>query len=239
MFRQKEVFPGGWPDKTVEAMRKRRFEQSIRQMEPLDANRLETLTPGALARRLEQSWQEVKRRPMYHQQLTQVWKQVLETIRRLAPQDTIVAQIEDAAELEAARALSLRLWANIGLISDKPYLELEKAICQPVARAFAREEHERVRARLSCDQVGELVEIRRRMGISSGGIPACTARPTNTTDVVAGHSPVQSEPRTLKTYGAQEAAPSSCGCAGGSAANDEAELEAITRAVLERLKGIR
>ena len=92
---------------------------------------------------------------------------------------------------------------------------------------------------LSCDQVGELVEIRRRMGISSGGIPACTARPTNTTDVVAGHNPVQSEPRTLKTYGAQEAAPSSCGCVGGSAANDEAELEAITRAVLERLKGIR
>ena len=80
MFRQEEVFPGGWPDKTVEAMRKRRFEQSIRQMEPLDANRLETLPPGALARRLEQSWQEVKRRPMYHQQLTQVWKQVLETI---------------------------------------------------------------------------------------------------------------------------------------------------------------
>ena len=92
---------------------------------------------------------------------------------------------------------------------------------------------------LRCDQVGELAEIRRRMGISSGGIPACTARPTNTTDVVAGHNPVQSEPRMLKTYGAQEAAPSSCGCAGGSAANDEAELEAITRAVLERLKGIR
>ncbi len=42
---------------------------------------------------------------------------------------------------------------------------------------------------LSCDQVGELVEIRRRMGISSGGIPACTARPTNTTDVVAGAQP--------------------------------------------------
>ena len=62
MFRQEEVFPGGWPDKTVEAMRKRRFEQSIRQMEPLDTNRLETLPPGALARRLEQSWQEVKRR---------------------------------------------------------------------------------------------------------------------------------------------------------------------------------
>lgn len=90
---------------------------------------------------------------------------------------------------------------------------------------------------LSCDQVGELVEIRRRMGISSGGIPACTARPTNTVDVVAGHSPVQSEPRTLKTYGTP--APSACGCGGGSGAADQAELEAITRAVLERLKGIR
>ena len=163
MFRQEEVFPGGWPDKTVEAMRKRRFEQSIRQMEPLETNRLETLTPGALARRLEQSWQEVKRKPMYYQQLTQVWKQVLETIdaqadclsneeHELVERAIILggtAQIEDAAELEAARALSLRLWANIGLISDKPYLELEKAIRQPVARAFARAEHERVRARLS------------------------------------------------------------------------------------------
>lgn len=113
MFRQEEVFPGGWPDKTVEAMRKRRFEQSIRQMEPLDANRLETLPPGALARRLEQSWQEVKRRPMYHQQLTQVWKQVLETIEAQADclsneehelvERAIIlggtAQIEDAAEL--------------------------------------------------------------------------------------------------------------------------------------------
>ena len=92
---------------------------------------------------------------------------------------------------------------------------------------------------LSCDQVGELVEIRRRMGISSGGIPACTARPTNTVDVVAGHSPVQSEPRVLKTYGAPAPAPASCGCGGGSEAADQAELEAITRAVLERLKGIR
>ena len=58
-------------------------------------------------------------------------------------------------------------------------------------------------------------------------------------DVVAGHSPVQSEPRVLKTYGAPAPAPASCGCGGGSEAADQAELEAITRAVLERLKGIR
>ena len=163
MFRQEEIFPGGWPDKTMEAMQKRRFEQSVRQLEPLGANRLEALTPGALERRLEQSWQEVKRKPMYHQQLTQIWKQVLETIdvqadclsgeeHELVERAIILGgttRIEDAAELEAARALSLRLWASIGLISDKPYLELEKAVRQPVARAFARQEHERVRARLN------------------------------------------------------------------------------------------
>ena len=89
---------------------------------------------------------------------------------------------------------------------------------------------------LSCDQIGELIEIRKRMGITSGGgAPACTARPTNTVDVVAGHSPVDANPPTLKTYGA----PSSCGCGGGSAAADQAEMEAITRAVMERLKNIR
>jgi len=89
---------------------------------------------------------------------------------------------------------------------------------------------------LSCDQIGELIEIRKRMGITSGGgAPACTARPTNTVDVVAGHNPVDPNPPTLKTYGA----PSSCGCGGGNAAADQAEMEAITRAVMERLKNIR
>ena len=89
---------------------------------------------------------------------------------------------------------------------------------------------------LSCDQVGELVEIRKRMGVTSGGVPACTARPTNTVDVVAGHTPVEIDPPALKTYGAPA---SSCGCGGGSEAIDKIEMEAITRAVMERLKNIR
>ena len=58
------------------------------------------------------------------------------------------AQIEDAQELEAARALSLRLWASVGIVSGKPYIELETQVLEPVARAFAREEHERTRQRL-------------------------------------------------------------------------------------------
>ena len=122
--------------------------------------------PDALARRLEQSWQEVKRRPLYHQQLTQVWKQVLETIDAQADclsreehelvERAIVTGRDGAgsrtlAELEAARALSLRLWASIGAdVGDKPYLELEKA-SSPArrARVCPQRSMRRVRARLS------------------------------------------------------------------------------------------
>lgn len=85
---------------------------------------------------------------------------------------------------------------------------------------------------LSCDQVGELMEIRKRMGYTSGGIPACTARPTNTQDVLMTGSPVQEKP-ILKTYG-QESSP--CGCAASGGQDD---LAAITQAVLERLKSVR
>ncbi|MBR1409010.1 MAG: class II aldolase/adducin family protein [Clostridia bacterium] len=94
---------------------------------------------------------------------------------------------------------------------------------------------------LSCDQVGELMEIRKRMGYTSGGgMPACTARPTNTMDVVATNQPVNpapEAPRVLRTYGQSEAPASSCGCT-GSAGASEAELRAITQAVLERLKNL-
>ena len=91
---------------------------------------------------------------------------------------------------------------------------------------------------LSCDQVGELMEIRKRMGMNAGGMPACTARPTNTQDVVMTGSPVQEAapaPRVLKTYGQPAASP--CGCA-GNAATSEDDLRAITQAVMERLKGL-
>jgi L-fuculose-phosphate aldolase len=81
---------------------------------------------------------------------------------------------------------------------------------------------------LSCDQVGELVEIRRKMGITSGGIPACAPHPTNTQDVVAGHSPLGNAP--LNT--------GSCGCASNPSQND-ADIKAITQAVLERLQKLR
>ena len=94
---------------------------------------------------------------------------------------------------------------------------------------------------LSCDQVGELLRIRERMGITTGGIPACAARPSNTVDVVAGHSPVGEKPDGLKTYGlktyGQKEPESPCGCAAGSDSLSEAELKQITQAVIARLSG--
>lgn len=161
MFRQEEVFVGGWKEKTLESMQRRRFEQRIAQLAPLGAGRLESLSPAALTRKLEQSWQDIERKPMHSQQLAEVWKTVLSTIGRQADclsrdehdlvERALVlggsAPIEDPTELEAARALSLRLWASVGLVSGKPYIELEAPVLQPVARAFAREEHEAVRRR--------------------------------------------------------------------------------------------
>ena len=80
---------------------------------------------------------------------------------------------------------------------------------------------------LSCDQVSELIEIRNRLGITSGGVPPCSARPTNTRDVIASHSPAD----IAATTGA------GCGCASGQSQSD-LDVQAITQAVLERLKNL-
>lgn len=85
---------------------------------------------------------------------------------------------------------------------------------------------------LSCEQVSELIEIRNKMGITTGGVPACAPRPTNVTDVVASHSPISESKPTLQTHG------SGCGCS-GSPPPDEAQLSAIAQAVMERLKNLR
>ncbi|MGN0997769.1 MAG: hypothetical protein ACI4PG_12750 [Candidatus Ventricola sp.] len=161
MFRQEEVFIGGWQEKTIEAMQRRRFEQRVAQLPPLGAGRLEALPARAFERRIEQCWQDIARKPMRAQQLSEVWSSVLVSIDRQADclsqeEHELVeralilggsAPIEDALELEAARALSLRLWASVGLVSGRPYIELETPLLRPVAQAFARPEHEQVRRR--------------------------------------------------------------------------------------------
>lgn len=161
MFRQADSFLGGWKDKTIEAMHQRRFTSRVSQLPSLGADRLENLSASALRYKLEHCWQDVERKPIRKQQEAAIKAAVLSGIElqadclshdehELVERALILggcAQIGDMAELEAAIALSRRLWGDLGLISGKPYFELEPALCQPVARAFAREGHEEIRRR--------------------------------------------------------------------------------------------
>lgn len=89
---------------------------------------------------------------------------------------------------------------------------------------------------LSCDQVQELLNIRKNLGITGGGVPACAAKPSNLKDVVAPHSPIvqtSNQREELKTYRPDE----SCGCSVSAKpeTNTEINIEEITQAVLNHL----
>ena len=85
---------------------------------------------------------------------------------------------------------------------------------------------------LSCQQINELIAIREKMGITAGGVPACSPVATNTTDVLSTSGPVNPKP-VLRTFGQEPA--SGCGC-GGDASVSEEQVRAITQAVMARLK---
>lgn len=80
---------------------------------------------------------------------------------------------------------------------------------------------------LSCSQVNELIDIREKLGITSGGTPPCSLKETNTTDVVKTEKP-------LTAYKAS-------GCSVSSAGTEKEAMireltQKITQQVLESLK---
>ena len=80
---------------------------------------------------------------------------------------------------------------------------------------------------LSCSQVNELIDIREKLGITSGGTPPCSLKETNTTDVVKTEKP-------LTAYQAS-------GCSVSSAGTEKEAMireltQRITQQVLESLK---
>ena len=161
MFRHEEIFVGGWGEKTVEAMQRRRFESAVASLPPLSTQMLHALTPSELKHRIECSWQGIEMKPMRSLQLSQIRERVVSTIElhadclsaeehNLVERALILggsAQLMDMQELEAAQALSLRLWASIGTVAGKPCIELERSVMQPAAVAIARKEHEEIRER--------------------------------------------------------------------------------------------
>lgn len=184
MFRQIEAVAGGWNEMTIDAMQRRRFKQMVLRLSPLGVSRLNELNYGAFERRIEQSWQDFERKPIRKLQMEEIWRTVLKTIDEQADylsneEHSLVeralvlggsARIEDIAEMEAASALSLRLWASIGLVSGRPYLELEPQIIRPVAKAFARSEHEEIRKKLE-DFRADLNSVLYRTGILDDRYP--------------------------------------------------------------------
>lgn len=80
---------------------------------------------------------------------------------------------------------------------------------------------------LSCSQVNELIDIREKLGITSGGTPPCSLKETNTTDVVKTEKP-------LTAY-------QTSGCSVSSAGTEKEAMireltQKITQQVLESLK---
>ena len=161
MFRWEEAHFGGWNDKTIEYMEKRRFEQSIARLPSLGEAGIEVLNCAAFEKRIEQCWQGFERKPLRSQQLDEIRQAVLKSIEihadclsrdehDLVERALVLGgsvQIEDICEMDAADALSRRLWANVGLVSGRPFIELDSAFIRAIAQAFDREEHEQIRRR--------------------------------------------------------------------------------------------
>jgi len=78
---------------------------------------------------------------------------------------------------------------------------------------------------LSCEQVNELVGIRTKMGITSGGTPSCSPHPTNTEDVLASNSRAGTSPLFDQA----------CACEGNQA-QSELDVQRITQEVIKRIK---
>jgi L-fuculose-phosphate aldolase len=88
---------------------------------------------------------------------------------------------------------------------------------------------------LSCDQVRELIAIREKLGIRTGGLPPCCgAEAANLTDVGGPPAAASACAASAASVSAASA------CAGGSGAGEgpavsAADIEAVVRAVLQRL----
>ena len=82
---------------------------------------------------------------------------------------------------------------------------------------------------LSCDQVKELIGIREKLGITTGGIPPCEACASNLRDAVA------SNPNIQPTGGCSTG---TCSCKKPATSNNVELIERITNEVMAQLKGI-
>lgn len=103
---------------------------------------------------------------------------------------------------------------------------------------------------LSCTQVGELIDIRNKLGIAGGGTPTCSLKTTNNTDVVGGTPIKESVPKEVANLKGvtplvrPNSDDVSCGCGSITTpvlTKDQAEktkneiIEEVVRRVVEKL----
>lgn len=162
MFRSEEWHSADWTERTLYAMRERRFSERVALLSELTPQTIFHMDMRELTTRIEGCWQDIPRKPMRAQQVTAAQEVILGTIERQADclsqeEHALIermlilggsARITDLQELDAAEALSLRLWADVGMLEGVPTVRLFDDVTQPLARAFARPEHTKLRMRL-------------------------------------------------------------------------------------------
>ena len=162
LFRTDEDCKAPWSERTLEQLRAQRYEREVMRLGALETRPLSALDMRALTARIEACWQDIPRKPLRAQQAAVAQQAVLRTIERQA--DCLSAQehalcerlfmaggraaLADAQELDAARALSLRLLARVGMADGMPTVVLEADFARALEAAFSREEHARMRMRL-------------------------------------------------------------------------------------------
>ena len=162
VFRSEDEKTLPWSERMLTQLLERRFERGVRALAPLRVRTMAEMDMRSLTARIEACWQDVERKPLRMQQVQVACEAVLRTIERQA--DCLGAQehalcermliaggktcLHDVQELDAARALSLRLLAHVGLESEQPVAMLEPLFATALENAFSRPEHARIRMRL-------------------------------------------------------------------------------------------
>ena len=162
MFRSDEICETPWNERTLWQLRAQRFEQEVKCLQPLRARSLAQMDRQTLTARIEACWQDVARKPLRIQQAAAAQEAVLRTIERQADCLSMeehalcerlfaaggCAHLTHAQELDAARALSLRLLAHVGTEGGVPVAALDTDFAPALEAAFSRKEHAQMRMRL-------------------------------------------------------------------------------------------
>jgi hypothetical protein len=163
LFRKPRAEDSDWSERTLSAMRAQRWEDGISRLSEARDGALSGLTAQELRHRIERGWQAVPCKPVAAQQEEIALRVVLEALPRqvdcLAISEHSLlerllveggcAPLEELEELEAARTLRRRLWADVGRTEDgRIVARVDSRLILPLRAAMERPAHTAARMRL-------------------------------------------------------------------------------------------